>query len=209
MRKEKVISNYTSQTDSELSILAGKVVGSLTDNENFTDLNPALEDLKELTDDYRAKLEVASRGGSVFEVSLKNESRNALIGGLRILAHHVNMIADGSLAILSSTGLILTKQPSAVQVPGVSERIMVKHGHLKGQVRLDFTPVKNTWAYEIEAGKADVDGVLNWENQYQSTSSRGVVLGPFISGTEVYVRVRARNGKGQGDWSAHASIVVH
>ena len=209
MRKEKVISNYVNLTDNELSTLAGKVVGALTDNESFMELNPTLEDLGKLTDDYRAKLEVASGGGSVLEVSLKNESRNALIGGLRILAHHVNAVADGSLAILNSTGLILAKQPSAVQVPGISERVMVKHGHLKGQVRLDFTPVKNTWEYDIEVGEADVDGLLDWEDQYQSTSSRGIVLAPFISGTEVYVRVRARNGKGQGDWSEHASIVVH
>lgn len=209
MRKEKVISNYVILSDNDLSTLAGKVVGALTDNENFQNLNPPLDDIEVLSDDYRAKLEVASRGGSVLEVSLKNESRNALIAGLRILAHHVNAVANGNLAILNSTGLILVKQPSSVQVPGVSDRIILRSAHLKGQVRLDFSPVKNAWEYDIEVGESNEDGIVNWEHQYKSTSSRGVVLAPFISGMQVYVRVRARNGKGLGDWSEHASIVVH
>lgn len=103
----------------------------------------------------------------------------------------------------------MAKQPSAVQVPGISDRIILRSAHLKGQVRLDFTPVKHAWEYEIEVGESSDDGSIVWEDRYTSTSSQGIVLAPFMSGIEVYVRVRARNGKGIGDWSKYASIVVH
>ena len=208
MRKEKVISNYYRLSDNELATLAGKALGALEDNENFTDLNPSLLELKAVTEDYRTKHEIASRGGSVLEVSLKNESRDALLASLRILAHHVNAIANGSLAVLNSTGLILAKQPSQVIVPGVTDRIMLRDAPLKGQVRLDFTPVKDAWEYEIAVGEMGLEGIIDWSQTYPSTSSRAIVLSPFESGSRIYVRIRARNGRGFGDWSEHASTIV-
>ncbi len=208
MRKEKVISNYFKLSDNELAILAGKAVGALDGNANFPNLNPDLTELQILSEEFRTKHEIASRGGSVLEVSIKNESRNSLVRGLRILAHHVNEIADGNLAHLNSTGLILAKQPSKVEVPGISDRVLLRDARLRGQVRLDFTPVKDTWEYDIDVGETGTSGSILWENQHKSTSSQGIVLAPLMSGSEVHVRVRARNGKGVGDWSDTASIIV-
>ena len=208
MRKEKVISNYVRLSDNELAILSGKAVGALDGNTNFPNLNPDLTVLEGLSEDFRTKHEIASRGGSVLEVSLKNESREALLGGLRILSHHVNTVANGSLAQLNSTGLILAKQPSKVEVPGISDRVLLRDAHLKGQVRLDFTPVRNAWEYEIALGENGNGDTILWEEEYKSTSSQGIVLAPLVSGSEVHVRVRARNGRGTGDWSDSSSIIV-
>lgn len=208
MRKERVISSYYKLTDSDLAILAGKVVGALDSNAHFLNLTPSFTVLKSLSDDYRAKHQVASQGGSVLEVSLKNESRKALINALRILAHYVNGVADGNLVMLYSTGLILARQPSKIEIPEISERVMLRDSHLKGQVRLDFTPVKNAWEYDIAVGNLDENNIVKWEREYQSTSSQGVVIAPLVSGSEVFVRVRARNGKGTGDWSESTSLIV-
>ena len=208
MRKEKVISNYVRLSDNELAILSGKAVGALDGNTNFPNLNPDLTVLEGLSEDFRTKHEIASRGGSVLEVSLKNESREALLRGLRILSHHVNTVANGSLAQLNSTGLILAKQPSKVEVPGISDRVLLRDAHLKGQVRLDFTPVRNAWEYEIALGENGNGDTILWEEEYKSTSSQGIVLAPLVSGSEVHVRVRARNGRGTGDWSDSSSIIV-
>ena len=208
MRKERVISNYYFLTDADLAILGGKVVGALDGNANFPNLNPDLPELDTLAEDFRTKHEIASRGGSVLEVSLKNESRIALLDGLRILSHHVNAVVKGSSAQLNSTGMILAKHPTKVEVPGISDRVILRDARLKGQVRLDFTPVKNTWEYDIDVGKMGVDETILWDEQYKSTSSQGIVLAPLVSGSEVHVRVRARNGRGTGDWSNSSSIIV-
>lgn len=208
MRKERVISSYYKLTDSALATLAGKVVGALDNNANFLNLTPPFTILQGLSDDYRAKYSVASRGGSVLEVSLKNESRKALLDALRILAHHVNGVANGNLVMLIGSGLILAKQPTKIEIPEISERVILRDSHLKGQLRLDFTLVKNAWEYEIAVGGLDENGIINWENEYQSTASQGIVLAPLVSGSEVFVRVRARNGKGTGDWSESTSLIV-
>jgi hypothetical protein len=208
MRREKVISNYYRLRDSELATMAGKVLGALEGNGHFTDLTPPLPELKVLIEDYQTKHEVASRGGSVLEVSLKNESRETLLNALRILAHHVNMVADGRLTLLNSTGLILAKQPTRVNIPGVIERLTLKDAALTGQVRLDFTRIKEAWEYEITVGGLDIDGKLEWIQTHSSTNSKGIVLSPFESGSRVYIRVRACNGRGCGDWSEHASTIV-
>ncbi len=208
MRKERVISSYYKLTDSHLAILAGKVVGALDNNASFLNLTPSFTVLKSLIDDYRAKHYVSSRGGSVLEVSLKKESRKAVLDALRTLAHHVNSVADGDLVMLISSGLILAKQPTRIEIPEISERLILRDSHLKGQVRLDFTHVKNAWQYDIALGGIDENGTINWRKEYQSTSSQGIVLAALVSGSEVFVRVRARNGKGTGDWSESTSLIV-
>jgi hypothetical protein len=50
-------------------------------------------------------------------------------------------------------------------------------------------------------------GASTWANQPSSTKSNATI-GPFASGTRIWVRMRATGTKGPGEWSDPATIIV-
>ncbi|SKC10869.1 Fibronectin type III domain-containing protein [Sphingobacterium nematocida] len=211
MRKEKVISNYKTLSDYELSTLAGRVLKAMqeaTTQASFPNPNPDVTDLETIVNDYITKHEIASRRGSALEISLKNESRDALLFALKNLAHHVNEVADGQLSMLLSTGLVLASKPSSSEAPLVTTRIQLRDGRVSGQMRLDFTALKRVWEYEVEVGREDATNTVEWYRTFNTTSSRSNVLSDMVPGIKYYVRLRARNSKGYGDWSEAVSLIA-
>lgn len=212
MRKDKVISNYGEWSDFELSTLAGRVVVAMNDSSaqtHFPSPDPELEVLEGLASDFIAKHEVASQRGSALQISQKNESRAALLAGLRRLAHYVNGIAEGRTSLLLSTGLVLVSAAKRLVAPGVTERIRLRDGALRGQMRLDFQAVKDAWEYEVNVGESVLgDPDMEWTRTFGTTSSRGNILTDLTAGVIYHVRVRARNGRGIGDWSEPVSLLA-
>lgn len=212
MRKDKVISNYGEWSDFELSTLAGRVAVAMNDSSaqtHFPSPDPELEVLEGLASDFIAKHELASQRGSALQVSQKNESRTALLDGLRKLAHYVNGIAEGRTSLLLSTGLVLVSAAKRLVTPGVTERIRLRDGALRGQMRLDFQAVKGAWEYEVNVGESALgDSNAEWTSTFGTTSSRGNILTDLTAGMIYHVRVRARNGRGIGDWSEPVSLMA-
>lgn len=212
MRKDKVISNYVDWSDFELSTLAGRVVVAMNDvatQVHFPTPDPDLEDLEILASDYISKHEVASQRGSALQISQKNESREALLAGLKKLAHYVNGVANGRTSLLLSTGLVLASAAKTLTAPGVPERIRLRDGTLKGQMRLDFVAVKEAWEYEVNVGESTLnDPTILWTHTFGTTNSRGNILSDLTAGTFYHVQVRARNGRGIGDWSEPVSLLA-
>jgi len=212
MREEKVRSNYNRLTDYELATLAGRVVKAMREPhtaEVFPDPVPGIDELGILVEDYINKHEVASRGGSTLEISLKNESRETLLAALRSLAGYVNEKARGQLSLLLSTGLHLVSQPVKTQVPAIPEEVKLRDGALSGQIKVSFRPVRSSWIYEIQIGKeSEEEGQIDWKEKVSTTLSRGTVIGNLLSGSRHFVCVRAINGRGKGDWSEPVSMIV-
>lgn len=209
MRKERVISNYKKLSDDELAALAGKIVGALTGNANFTDPIPSLAELTAWVNDYRTKHEIAIRGGSVLDSRLKNESRTTLLYQLKQLAHYINTQSGGNLAVLSSSAMILAKQPENTKTPSVITRVVLKDGELSGQMRVDLAAQKFVWEYEIQLGEwPEGTADIVWGSSYFSTSSRGTIIDALSPAKRYYVRARARNSKGTGDWTEPVSMIV-
>ncbi len=209
MRTNKVISNYDKLMDDELATLASGVEDALTGNVNFPDPNPTLPEFTAAAADYRAKLAVASRKGSALEVSLKNEARKVVLNLLRRLAFYVNEIGQGNAPILYSSGLRLNAQPKEMQAPTVPDGVRLRDGRQSGQIRLDFNPLKEAWEYEY-AVSSEVDENKDpiWGEPLSTTSSRANILAPVIPGMIYRVRVRARNGRGLGDWSEAVTLIA-
>lgn len=212
MKKEKVRSNYEKLTDYELATLGGRVVRAMQETSTadfFTDPQPSMEDLESFVTDYVEKHEIASRRGSALEISMKNESRENVLLALRTLANYVNEKARGHMSKLLSTGLQLVSQPGRIDVPSVPQEIKLKDGALSGQIKVSFKRAKNVWMYDIQLGTEAPPGEeLDWGELYQTTVSRGTVIGNLTIGQRYYVRVRALNGKGAGDWSQPISMLV-
>lgn len=212
MRKEKVITNYGNLSDYELATLGGRVVQALQSPQTadfYTDPQPEIEELEGLVSDYIGKHEIASRRGSALEISLKNESRQILLVALRTLGNYVNEKARGQLSHLLSSGLQLASPQTRRSIPSIPQDIRLQDGGLQGQIRISFKRLKHAWMYDIQlAAEAPPGEELEWKEIYQTTLSRGTVIGNLVPGVRYFVRIRGRNGRGTGDWSQPISMLV-
>lgn len=203
MRQERVYTDYHRWADDALATLAGRTVEFLTDNAAFPEPKPDLAAYTALVADYRQKLEVARNGGSLVEVNAKKNARRELIRAMKQVAFYVNITADGDAHLLASSGFVLVGQPKAMRKPHAPLLGVLEDGEKSGELNFRFEAIANAWEYEYQiASTAGTDGQPEWEEMLRTTNSQKNLLSPLVPGTRYYTRVRARNGKGESDWSA-------
>lgn len=209
MRKATVYIAYERWGDDSLSTLAGRTLMSMTDNTNFPDPRPDMDEYAVLVNDYREKHEVASNGGSRFEKESRDNAKAAVSQAMRELAFYVNTVANGDREILASSGFELVPDPVPSKVPGIPNNVRLLDGNVSGEMRLMFGALQAAWEYEYcYATGVDERGVPEWGEIIRTTNSRLNYIQELTPGERVYARVRARNGKGIGDWSEPVSLIA-
>lgn len=207
MRKKKVVLDYTGLKDDELNTLTGKVLDCLDGHTSFVDLPVDLADLEVQVSDFRKKWQIASGGGSRLEIAEKNDAKALVAISLRDLAFYVNKISNGSHSMLLSSGLLLEAEPKGSQVPDQLTGVGLVDGKQKGQMQIKFKPLKSASLYEYEIAKSlDANGEPEWNEVFQTGSSQGNVYLAATPDVVYYMRARARNKKGIGDWSDVMSL---
>ncbi|MFC6103518.1 fibronectin type III domain-containing protein [Olivibacter domesticus] len=181
----------------------------MTGNANFPDPTPALEDVQAAIEDYQEKLAKASQKGSPLDISLKNERKLILANVLKKLAFYVNSIAEGNMPMLLSSGFSLFAQPISGLVPSIPTRLRMSDGPLSGQIRFDFDKVGSNAIYEYcYAFQKDANGELLWSDRMSTTSSVKNMLQAVQPSITYYLRVRAINSNGVGDWCDPVSLIA-
>jgi len=207
MRTPKVYTDYSGLSDSALATLGGKTLTEMTDNANFPEPDPDLTAYGAAVADYRTKHETATETGGKLATTAKDLARRALLQQMNRLAIHVNLTAAGDPHKLVSSGFTLVPQPGSGTVPAVPLWVRVQRGFQRGQLRVDTAKVRGTWKYEYQVtSQRDAQGNLVWDGPiHYSTRSRGIIVAGLESVVTYWVRVRAVNGYGFGDWSEPAS----
>lgn len=207
MRTKRVLLDYSNLKDDELTTLAGKVVDCLDGHPTFTALPVPLEELQAQVTDYTRRWQKATNGGSLLEISEKNDARDRLLQSFKEIAFYVNRTAAGSRSLLLSSGLLLEADPKPSQVPGKVTGTALADGRQQNQMNVLFNRMKSAVLYEYEiAEEVGPDNQPIWKYNFQTSSSRGNVFAPTVPDRVYYLRVRARNKKGIGDWSDTASL---
>lgn len=209
MKKRTARGGFKHIKDNDLLNLAGTVLLAMQENANFPTPEPDLADVQTAYDDYKVKLETASRQGSPLDKSLKRDSKAVLAALIKRLAFYVNTIADGDLSIVLSSGFPVAGLPNKLMPPGIPERLKLLDYLQSGQFNLVFDPVDGAWLFEICVSKEkDEHGNIIWPEPFTSRRCKGNILAPLEIGTRYYVRVRARNGAGVSDWSEPVSQIA-
>ena len=207
MRKKKVVLDYSGLKDDELNTLAGKVLDCLNAHVTFTDPPVELADLEAQVKDFRNKWQKASRGGSLLEIAEKNDAKELIALSLKDIAFYVNKLSKGSRSLLLSSGLILEADQRPNEVPDRMTGGELSDGKQIGQLQVKFKPQKGALIYEYEiADSLDADGQPDWKENFQTGTSQGNIYAVAKPNCMYYLRIRARNKKGIGDWSDVASL---
>ena len=176
MRKARVITNYTDESDNILDYKASCVVDGCTDNDDFNFTKGELINLKIGLLYYRDKLS-RSTHGSRKDVTLKNEAKKALAALLKVICQEINHQHKGDEAILLGSGAVLAKNSNTHKqglYPFVENfRLSVGLGTDELKVRVKKIKGLNNYGTVfafIESQYADND-IITWNMEHSTCHS--------------------------------------
>lgn len=209
VKKATIYISYDRWDDYSLASLAGKTLTCMTNNTSFPDPRPDMTAYGLLVEDYRGKQEVAATKGSQLERKARDNARAKLLKAMKDLAFYVNSVSDGNAEMLASSGFDLVPPPQPTGYPVIPKNSRLLDGRVSGEVKLTFGSLASAWGYEYNfATDLDVDNIPIWGDTIRTTNSKQNYIPGLTPAQRVYVRVRAYNGKGIGDWSDAISFIV-
>ncbi len=196
----KVSLGFARISDMELDNFAQGVLNGMTGNVTYPAPPVTMATLQTAIEDLTSRISAAQSGGTV-ATAAKNNSREALIGMLRLLAAYVHMNANGDLVLLLGSGFEAQGTKGASVPLERPESVTITNGGA-GQLLVKVSPVKNRNMYE---GRAKLDG-SDWLPSVFASDSKRIAFEGLIPGQTYTIQVRALGGStGQSDWSDASS----
>jgi hypothetical protein len=197
----------SSLTPIKVLALIWRVIEHLTGNLNFTTPKVPLTEMQTMADDLQAAIIAAQDGNQE-----SRENRDALVlqakAMLRMQANYVTTEADGNAAKLVSSGYILAKHPTPVDIPEVPQNVEAHTGSEKGEVAVRFKLSLGAHNYSIYRSESDPDlGAAEWVLVAQTTRSRNTITG-LESFKPYWFRVAAIGVNGTSLMSVAAQAVA-
>jgi hypothetical protein len=219
MPNSKLIVAYGPLSEPDFQIRVSPVLAGLTDNpkipEPWPHPVPPLVQLKQEDSDYRvAQLAVQSR--DLRHIPARDEARERLTISLKQVAAYVELVANGDISVLQSSGFELRRdggRPAgggtvgSVYI-GPPEDFRVGQGPRSGSLKLDASSQRGAIAYEIQATRGDPALDEGWKQAAIVGSVRHVVVDHLEPGP-TWVRLRAVRRSGVSTpWTSPLSVIV-
>src|SRR5690606_30356779 len=103
MKYQRVKAGFIRYPDSKLLVATGRILQCMKHSLVFTEPRPSLEEIEHAFEDYQQKVYAAAGGGFIYNTA-KRESKRRLADLLQKLALYVNVVSDGHLPTLHSSG---------------------------------------------------------------------------------------------------------
>ena len=201
MKYQRVKAGFIRYSDAELLVAAGRIIQAMKNSSVFTDPNPPLAEIEAAFADYQQKVYAASNGGIIYNTA-KRESKQRLADLLQKLALYVNIVGDGHLSTLYSSGFPVVERRKKGQPPNTPGQPFLRDGRKSGEIAFGFKPVGRDMFYDYcFATETDKRGRPQWGEIRTTTRSWTDYADGFEPGTLVYFRVRARNKHGESHWT--------
>jgi hypothetical protein len=217
MVQPKIALGMERRSDPDLLAYGGAVVAALKDNASFPapwgDSTPSWEQLDAAYQAYRDAYHAALTHDTQ-KIAARNAARQAFTEMLRRVAAYVEFQANGSVAMLVSTGFALRQEQarssSGAVPPGPMAElrgVATEHG---GRIELRAGRSERAVAYEVQTAFTDpasTNGSTVWSHAQTVFSVQRVALEGLAPGF-VWVRMRGANHNGYGPWTGPVRVLV-
>lgn len=201
MKYQRATAGFIRYRDSDLLVVAGRILRAMRRSNVFTNPIPPLDVLEAALSDYQQKVYDAMGGGRLYTTA-RRESKRRLADLLQKLAMYVNVVSDGNLTELYSSGFPVRAKRRKGQSPDTPGQPFLRDGRKSGEVAFGFKPVGRDMFYDYcFATAVDKRGNPIWGEPRITTRSWTDYADGFTPGTYVYFRVRARNKHGVSRWT--------
>ena len=203
-----IVTGLSRMTDVQVIQFAKQVHTALTGNPNVPAPNPPLSTLQSLivtaessTDAYESEKATLRNKKNV-----RDEAIEALCHGLRLEADAVQAATSGDPDKMETAGFRASKSPSPVGVLAQATRLVLEAGPIEGTLKASWKPVRGVKVYEIESSP-DPIWADTWAYKGTVTKAKAII-NSFVSGTRIWLHVRAIGAAGPGPWSDPAVKTV-
>jgi hypothetical protein len=189
---------------------------ALTGNTHFPEPWPApLPSSAQLAADVAAyqSAHIAARPGDKQKIALRDAARAVVTAELKRLALYLEMVADGDVAALMSTGYDL--RHATVKASGANPDILpaaedfrVSRGVLSGTITLHARKLAGAGAYEVQTTVADPTQEPGWVGGGVFTRCSKIELSGLAPGAVVSARLRGIGSHSPVAWPVVASLRV-
>ncbi len=211
----KLIITFERLSESDFLVKAGTICAALTGNplyqEPWIAQVPSLETLNTAyttyQDAYRAALTKDTN-----KTALRDTLRTALTALLKQLAPYLELIAQGDLSILVTTGYDLRHDivhNSGVDPLPAPDGFQVSHGTLTGTLTVQVIRLTGAGSYDVQTTQGDPGVEANWQHVLSSKNASHILLSGLTPGQIYWIRLRAIGGNGNGAWTDPLSIIVN
>ena len=165
--KRKVLVGFTTDSNDYVLVEAKTVVSSMTDNEYFGLPIPPMVEVALGVETYENALIKARQTKSTQDMEAKKVAKLNLQNLLSRLANYVNLIADGDVAKLESSGFQLNKPRQAIGILDAPHAITLSSVRT-GQVDIKIDKVENASGYLVMYREMGED---IWHNELLSKTT--------------------------------------
>ncbi len=208
MKYIRAKANFFRYADEKLVVTASWVIRCMKESTIFVDPTPTIAEIEDAYANYYQKV-VESAGGSRLVKTEKRESKKKLSDLLQELVFYVNVVSDGNLAKLYSSGFPVLNRKRKGGVPDTPGSPFLTDGRKSGEVAFGFQPVGRDMLYDYcFAREVDNDNQPVWEEIQTTSRSFKAYQEGFSPGQYIYFRVCARNKYGCSPWTPTVMFMV-
>jgi hypothetical protein len=208
MKYIRAKANFIRYTDEKLLLQASYILSCMKNSTVFNNPTLPLPTIEEAYQDYQKKV-IEAKNGSREKKLYKRESKQKLCKLLQQLVTFVNLVSDGKLSLLYSSGFPVLTEKRKGQVPKTPSAPFLCTGRTSGEVAFGFKPVGRDMFYDYRfATEINSYGLPQWGEISYKTNSFKTYYAGFIPGQYIYFQVRARNKHGQSHWTAPLLFMV-
>ena len=193
---------------------SGTIVAAITTNANYSEpwlpQVPTLAQLTAAHNDYVTAYHDALNK-DIVKVALRDSHRLVLSDMLKTLAPYYELIAQGSIPKLETTGYDLRRETtpnSGVDPLSAPSNFQVAHGALPGTLDIKVTRLEGAASYEVQLTQLDPLIEANWAHALSSKTATQMQLLNLTRAHAYWVRVRAIGTNGPGVWTDPINIIV-
>jgi len=208
----KLIVTFDRLSISDFLTMSGSIVNGMTNNSHFKEpwAGQGLT-LEQLTAAYTAFEEAyhASLTRDTVKIAQRNATRQTLTEILKRLALSLELMAEGDVTALATTGFELrhdiVRTNSNELLPAPTD-FRVTHGQLSGSFDVHVTRLPGAGSYEVHIAEDNPNLESNWRHAITSVNSLHIIVTGLTPGKNYWVRIRGIDSNGGGVWSDPISI---
>jgi len=192
-----ISTSYKRERDSELSVVAKRIVENMKSNANFPNPPAALATLEKLLPEYDSSLTNA-KGRDREMVSVKKARKKAMVALLTEVASYVALTCKGDEALLLNSGFTILGTNREQKVLPAIQKLFVELGP-PGVVTLSVKRVRGARAYLHQYTTEEPTSATVWTNE--GTTSPSYTFRGLKSYTKYWFRIVALGTNGQTEYS--------
>jgi hypothetical protein len=218
MSSTKLIVHFHSSSEADFQIRYNAIIGGLTNNPRIPEPWPApVPSLVQLQQEFAAHLEahLAVQRRDLGQLHKRDDTRERLTNSLQRVAAYVELVANGDIEVLQSSGFEVRRESGrpagnggATGYIAAPEDFRVGVGPRTGTLQVDATRQRGAIAYEIQVTRGDPAVDEGWNQAMIVPSVRRVVVDKLPPGP-TWARLRAvRAGGNNSPWTSPISVIV-